>query len=114
LFNQNLFKMKRLLTLLLVFCFAVSVSAVTHVPESKAEKFLIEKSIVKADLVSVNVVTAEIAVIVQRKVFEKNLLCLHRFKDESGFIDTNTKFISSNYPSNHTFYSKLPDKDNQG
>ena len=99
--------MKKLLTLLLVFSFAFSVSAVTSVPETKAEKFKIEKSIVKADLVSVNAVST---VLTAKKEPEKISLYVHRFKQNYDFINTETDFICSRQPINYAFCSKIPDK----
>lgn len=99
--------MKKLLTLLLVFSFAFSVSAVTSVSETKAEKFKIEKSVVKADLVSVNAVSAVIA---DKENPQKISLYPNRFSGSTDFINTETEFICSDKPINYTFRSKLPDK----
>ena len=99
--------MKKLLTLLLVSSFAFSVSAVTHVPEKKAEIFLIEKSFVKMDLTSVEVHGSAIESLNKKGV---SFLVQHRFRKGVSFNSNKTKFICGIYPDEDAANSKLPDK----
>lgn len=102
--------MKKVLTLLLVFGFTFSVSAATHVPEIKAEKFMTEKSILRVDLVSVdlsNVIFTPEAVAFGVLSAYQDIIC-YRFKTEN--ISTKIKKHSMQRQSKESFYSKLPDK----
>lgn len=102
--------MKKVLTLLLVFVFALSVPALAHVPDIKVEKFKIEKSIVKTDLVSVDSKVTVLTVIADREEPEKEFLNLNRFNQESCSFNSEVRFTYPNQFCNQSYYTKLPDK----
>lgn len=102
--------MKKVLTLLLVFVFALSVPAFAHVPDIKVEKFKIEKSIEKTDLVSVESKVTVLAVITDNKEPEKEFVNLNRFNQESCSFNSEVMFTYPNQFCKNSYCEKLPDK----
>lgn len=102
--------MKKVLTLLLVFVFGLSVPALAHVPDIKAEKFKIEKSIIKTDLVAVESKVAIATVNPTLKETDKVFLVQHRFSQESQSLNSEVRFIYPNYFCKNSYYTILPDK----
>lgn len=102
--------MKKVLTLLLVFVFALSVPILAMTTDNKAEKFKIEKSIVKTDLVAVELKVAVATVNSSHKEPEKVFLYQHRFKQEANSFNSEVRFIHPNQFCKYSYYTKLPDK----
>lgn len=102
--------MKKVLTLLLVFVFALSVPVLAKAPDKKSEKFLIEKSIVKTDLVSIELKVAVSTVNSNTKEPEKEFLNLNRFNQESCSFNSEVRLAYPNQFCNQSHCTKLPDK----